>query len=309
MILPTLRQLQYLIAVVDLGHFGKAAERCHVTQSTLSAGIRELEDLLQTQLIERTRRSVRITPLGAEVAEKARGVLDSARDITELVQAEQSPLSGRMRLGVIPTIGPYILPRILSGLRQAYPDLRLYLREEQTAILLSKLNRGELEVALIALPFETGALASLTLGPDPFWLALPTGHELAAERVIDPSRIPSEEMLLLEDGHCLRDHALAACGIKSAAVGAYQGNSLHTLIEMVANGLGVTFVPEIALSTGLRERDDLVLRPLGPAGGGTASRGRQLGLVWRQSYRRENDVAALAAYMRGALAKFRMPSG
>ena len=177
--LPTVRQLQYLVAVVDLNHFGQAAERCHVTQSTLSAGIAELENLLQVQLIERTRRRVQVTPLGAEIAQKARAVLDGATDIAEAARTAQAPLSGRFRMGVIPTIGPFVLPRVLGGLRKAYPDLRLYLREEQTAPLIDRLRRGELEVALIALPYDIGDLESLSLGPDPLWAVLPRGHPLA----------------------------------------------------------------------------------------------------------------------------------
>ncbi|NQV20612.1 MAG: hydrogen peroxide-inducible genes activator [Rhodospirillales bacterium] len=301
MILPTFRQLQYLVAVVDLGHFGHAAERCHVTQSTLSAGIRELETALQAELIERTRRSVKPTPLGLEIAEKGRALLDGARDIAEMAQSEMAPLSGRMRLGVIPTIGPFVLPRVLGGLRTAYPDLRLYLREDQTEDALGQLRRGELEAALIALPYDTEDFVTLALGKDPFWVALPAGHTLADRKVIAAEDLPADELLLLEEGHCLRDHALAACNLRSRRHGgAFEGTSLYTLVEMVANGLGITFVPEVALSAGLGDRDDVVFRPLPPAGPM-----RTLALVWRRSFRREDDIAALATYLLGAMAGLR----
>jgi len=301
MILPTIRQLQYLVAVVDLNHFGQAAERCNVTQSTLSAGIAELENLLQAQLIERTKRRVRVTPLGDEIAEKARVLLDAATDVAETARAAEAPLSGRFRMGVIPTIGPYVLPRVLARLRNAYPDLRLYLREGQTKPLIDQLRRGELEAALIALPYDIGDLEKLSLGADPLWAVLPEGHPLAEAETVSPADLVGEEMLLLEDGHCLRDHALAACSLKGPrGAGGFETTSLYTLVEMVANGLGVTFVPEIAITAGLLKGSAVEARPLGPD-----SRPRELALVWRKSYRRENDLAALATYMRGQMASMR----
>ena len=302
MILPTIRQLQYLVAVIDLNHFGQAAERCNVTQSTLSAGIAELENLLRAQLIERTKRRVRVTPLGEEIAEKARGLLDMATDIAETAQAAEAPLSGRFRMGVIPTIGPYVLPRVLARLRNAYPDIRLYLREGQTKSLIDRLGRGELEAALIALPYDIGELEKLPLGPDPLWVVLPLDHPLTASKTVSPDDLAGEEMLLLEDGHCLRDHALAACSLKGPrGTSGFESTSLYTLVEMVANGLGVTFVPEIAITAGLLKGSAVEARPL-PAD----SSPRELALVWRKSYRREADLAALATYMRGQLATLRV---
>jgi LysR family hydrogen peroxide-inducible transcriptional activator len=268
---PTIRQLQYLVAVVKLNHFGQAAERCHVTQSTLSAGIAELENQLQAQLIERTKRRVRVTLLGEEIAEKARALLAMAADITEIARAAEAPLNGRFRMGVIPTIGPFVLPRILAKLRKAYPGLGLYLREGQT------------------------------LGPDPLWAVLPRSHPLAMARAVSAGDLAGEELLLLEDGHCLRDHALAACGLNGRrGAGGFQSTSLYTLVEMVANGLGVTFVPEIAITAGLVKNAAVEVRPL--AGD---SPPRELALVWRKSFRREGDLAALATYIRGQLAALR----
>lgn len=302
MYLPTIRQLQYLVAVSDIGHFGRAAERCNVTQSTLSAGIAELENLLQAQLIERTKRSVRLTPLGDDIAEKARDLLDRATDIAETAREAEAPLSGRFRLGVIPTIGPFMLPRVLARLRKAYPDLRLYLREGQTAALIEQLRRGELEAALIALPYAIGDLESLSLGADPLWAVLPEGHRLSESKTVSPSHLVGEELLLLEDGHCLRDHALTACNLQGVrAAGGFQSTSLYTLVEMAANGLGITFVPEIAVTAGLTRNTSVAVRPL-PAD----SPPRELALVWRKSYRREGDIAALATYMRGQLASMRV---
>ncbi len=302
MALPTIRQLQYFLAVVELRHFGRAAERCHVTQSTLSAGIAELEALLQAQLLERTKRRVRVTPLGEDIAEKAREVLDGVADIAELARSAQAPLSGRFRMGVIPTIGPYVLPRVLARLRRAYPDLRLYLREAQTDPLIDQLRRGELEAALIALPYDIGGLVHLSLGADPLWVVLPPGHALAPAKAVSPGDLVGEELLMLEDGHCLREHALAACHLQGVRVaGGFQSASLFTLVEMVANGLGVTFVPEIALTAGLLKGSTVEARPLA-----AGSPPRELALVWRESFRREGDLAALATLTRGAMAARRV---
>jgi len=306
MYLPTLRQLEYLIAVIDLRHFGHAAERCHVTQSTLSTGLRELETLLQAELVERTRRKVQPTPLGLEIAEKARAVLDGARDISETATAASQPLSGRMRLGVIPTIGPFVLPRVLTGLRDAYPDLKLYLKEGQSADVLDQLNRGDLEAAIIALPYDIGNLESMVLGDDAFWVALPRKHALAKQKALSPTDLPVDELLMLEDGHCLRDHALAACELSTlkkigGESGNFESSSLYTLAEMVANGLGITFLPEIALSSGMINTDNLAVRPLTTGGAP-----RQIALVWRKSFRRDLDIAALSAYLRGRMAGLRI---
>ncbi len=302
MYLPTIRQLEYLVAVIELGHFGRAAERCHVTQSTLSAGIKELETLLAAELVERTRRTVRPTTLGLDIADKARGVLDGAREIAEAATAASNPLCGQLRLGVIPTIGPFVLPRVLAGLRRAYPDLQLLLSEEQTAVVLEKLSRGALDMALIALPYDVEGFETMALGGDALWVAMARDHPLAKRRRIKPEHLNRDELLLLDDGHCLRDHALAACHFTGATVTTGFGtNSLYTMVEMVANGLGVTLLPEIALSAGLAKSSALALRPLQ-----TNGPGRELALVWRKSYKRDNDIAAVGAYLRGRMAGLRV---
>lgn len=302
-VLPTLRQLQYLVAVVDLRHFGKAAERCFVTQSTLSAGLKELEILLQATLIERTKRRVLPTPLGETIADQAREILARAEVLAETAQGGDAPLTGRFRLGVIPTIGPFVLPRVLGGLRRAYPDLKLYLREDQTRPLLDQLRHGHLEGALIALPYDVSGFQAMNLGADPFWLAAPAGHALIATRrkTVSAADLNPDEMLLLEEGHCLRDHALSACHWDKPGAGeAVQSTSLYTLVEMAANGLGITLLPELALTAGLVKGKDLIVKPLAKD-----SPPRHLGLVWRRPYHREGDVAALGAYLKGRLSGMR----
>lgn len=302
--LPTIRQFQYLVALVDERHFGRAAERCFVTQSTLSAGLRELESVLGAQLIERTNRKVLPTPLGENIAAQARDIIFATETLTATAKAGAPPLAGDLRLGVIPTIGPFVLPRVLSGLREAYPELKLFLREDETKVLLDKLRHGDLEAALIALPYDVADFEVMTLGVDPLWVVAPLHHPLMKNRRanVPLDAILSADLLLLEDGHCLRDHALAACQFGATSPrNRFQANSLFTLIEMVANGLGITLLPEIALSSGLFQHTDVGWKPLS-----APNRTRELALVWRRSFPRENDIAALGAYLKGRMALLRV---
>ncbi len=288
---PTLRQLRYLVAVVDRCHFGQAAAACSVSQSTLSASIQELEDLLGAPLLERTRRSVVPTPLGRTVADQARGLLKGAEDLVDLAQAARDPLSGPLHLGVIPTIGPFLLPRALPKLRESFPKLQLYLREDQTARLLERLDAGELDAVLLALPYALGDLEVMDLGEDRFSIVQPAGH-------VPASNIADENLLLLEDGHCLRDQALAACELEGARRNAgFNGTSLHTLAQMVANGLGVTLMPQMALDAGILRGLDVTVRPL--AG---AVPHRRIGLVWRRSSARAETFRALGEALKAELA-------
>jgi len=294
---PSLRQLRYLVAVVERRHFGAAAEACLVTQSTLSAGIAELEALLGLPLLERTRRRVVPTPLGQEVAARARELLQGAEDIVTLARAAADPLAGPLHLGVIPTIGPFLLPRAMPALRRSFPRLKLYLREEQTARLLAQVEAGELDAALLALPFRTGDLATDVIAEDPFSLVCPKGHPLGRSDAVLPGELAADDLLLLEDGHCLREHALAACSLDAARRNAgFQGTSLHTLVQMVANGLGVTLVPRMALQAG-------ILRGLGlvavPVQGGPP---RQIGLAWRSTSGRGATFRQLGGVLRGLIA-------
>ena len=302
--LPTLRQLQYLVAVVDLRHFGQAAERCFVTQSTLSAGLKDLEEALQATLVERTKRTVLPTPLGEAIATQARQLLAGAEALTATARASHAPLAGRMRLGVIPTIGPFVLPQVLGGLCEAYPEFTLHFREDRTRPLLDGLDAGDLEAALIALPFDVTGYRVMDLGADALWLAAPTDHRLMRARraTISPTDLTAEEALLLADGHCLRDHALAALSpCVAPGPDGFQASSLYTLVEMVAHGLGVTVVPEIALSAGLVRNNRVAVKPLA-----AACPARRLALVWRASYGREDDVAALGTYLKGRMAGLRV---
>ena len=289
---PTLRQLRYLVAVVERCHFGQAAAACNVSQSTLSASVQELEELLGAPLLERTKSSVVPTALGRNVAERARGLLKGAEDLMDAGQAARDPLSGRLHLGVIPTISPFLLPRAMPRLRESFPKLQLYLREDQTARLLERLESGELDAVLLALPYALGDLEVMNLGEDPFSIVYPAGHTPAAN-------IADENLLLLEDGHCLRDQALAACELEGARRNAgFNGTSLHTLAQMVANGLGVTLMPQMALDAGILRGLDVTVRPLTGA-----VPHRRIGLVWRRSSARTETFRALAEALREELKK------
>ncbi|MDO7842368.1 hydrogen peroxide-inducible genes activator [Sphingomonas immobilis] len=288
--LPTLKQLQYLVALQDHGHFGRAAEACFVTQSTLSAGIRELETLIGVVLVERTRRVVRFTPLGDRIAEKARRVLREAEELGDMARAAGRPLSGDMRMSVIPTIAPFMLPRILPRLRRDYPDLRLFLREEPSAAACESLNHGRTDCVLFALPYACGEVTSQVLFEDRLFLAGPEAEIGTSGIGVSAEAIDETRLLLLEDGHCLKDHALAACNRPELRAEATMlGTSLHTIVQMVDNGLGVTMLPEMALKAGILEHTSLVARPLD-----AANPARKIALAWRRASPRERDFQLLA---------------
>ncbi|HEX8447731.1 MAG TPA: hydrogen peroxide-inducible genes activator [Sphingomonas sp.] len=293
--LPTLKQLQYLVALEEQGHFGRAADACFVTQSTLSAGLRELESLLGTTLVERTRRVVRFTPLGHRIAAKGRRVLREAEELADMARAAGKPLSGDLRMGVIPTIAPFLLPRMLPRLRAEWPDLKLYLREETTSAACDSLHRGHLDCVLLALPYQCGDIDSIKLFDDTLYVAFPGGQAIDPPPRIAAEAIDETQLLLLEDGHCLKDHALAACNrpeLRSEA--SMLGTSLHTLVQMVDNGLGVTLLPEMAIRAGILRHTDIVAVPL------DADRpSRQIALAWRRGSPREKEFQLMA----GALAR------
>ncbi len=295
--LPTLRQLRYLVAVHEKGHFGRAAEATRVTQSTLSAGIQELESVLDARLIERTKRSVRFTDLGEEAVNRAKAILAQAEDLISLAQASGEPLTGLLRLGAIPTIGPYLLPRVLPALRGGYPELKLFLKEAQTAVLLDQVRGGELDVALIALPYDIEGLESLTLAEDKFWLVSSNDHPLASIRSVEACNVDPSELLLLEEGHCLREHALSACRFSVNTDGRteVQGTSLFTLIELAAGGFGVTLVPDLAVQSGLIKGGDVSLTRL------EGDWGRRLALVWRKISARGREYSLLGEVLRNQM--------
>jgi len=296
--LPSLRHLRYLVALADALHFGRAAEACFVTQSTLSAGLKELERQLGVTLVERTKRRVMVTPLGDEVVARARRLLSAAGEIADLVRAAAEPLSGPLNLGVIPTVAPFLLPKVLAKVRKAHPKLKLHLVEDLTARLLERLIAGELDLALIALPYRAPEIETLELGDDPFLLATPAGHPLAGHGHFAAGELEKAPLLLLEEGHCLRDHALAACRLAAAAPAGerLQATSLHTLTQMVAGGMGVTLLPQMAVDAGLAKGTGITTTRLDDPGAK-----RKIGLAWRPSSPRKAEFRTLAEYFRAAL--------
>ena len=293
---PTMKQLQYLVALADARHFGRAAEVCAVTQSTLSAGIRDLEAVLGTEVAERSNRRVVMTRLGDRVAEMADEILREAEAIMALARADREPMTGEMCLGVIPTISPFLLPRVLPVLRERFPRLLIYLREEQTAGLLARLENGDLDVVLIALPYETGDLTIDIVGEDEFLFACQRDHGLAGASEITREALVGADLLLLEEGHCLRGHTLDACRIGDVKARAqFEASSLHTLVQMVAAGIGVTLIPRLAIDADITRGADISLLPLAtPAS-------RQLGLAWRQTSTRGAEYRLLGETLRGVL--------
>jgi LysR family transcriptional regulator, hydrogen peroxide-inducible genes activator len=296
---PTLRQLRYLVAIVDRCHFGRAAEACLISQSTLSAAIQELEDLLGAPLLERTRRSVVPTALGREIASRAQALLKGAEDLVGVAQAARDPVSGPLHVGVIPTIGPFMLPRTMPALRKAFPQMKFYLREDRSARLMEDLNAGTLDIVVLALPYPTDDMETIENSRDRFWLVCPPEHRLCSVRSVQPADMAFEDLLLLEDGHCLREHALSACDLEGARRNvAFQGTSLHTLVQMVANGLGVTLLPEMALNAGILRGLDLAAMPLD----GEASY-RRIGLSWRRTSGRKETFRRVTSVLRDAMAE------
>jgi len=292
--LPTIKQLQYLVALHEHGHFGRAADSCFVSQSTLSAGIRELESLLGVTLVERSRRVVRFTPLGNAVVEKAHRLLREAEELSDLVQSAGKPLAGELRMSVIPTIAPFLLPRILPRLRKERPQLKLFLREEPSGAAIESLHHGRADCVLLALPFATGEVETATLGEDRLYVAFPENDPRDPPPEILPSMIDEGRLLLLEDGHCLKDHALAACNRPELRASATMiGTSLHTLVQMVDNGLGVTIVPEMAIEAGILHGTHVGARPLK-----SSNASREIALVWRKNSPRSDEFRLLAEELR-----------
>jgi len=288
---PTLRQLRHFLSLAEHCHFSRAAEACLITQSSLSASIREMEFVLGARLFERTKRTVMLTPLGRDMIPLARDVLLRLDDLTGLVQSASGPLRGDLRLGVIPTVGPFLLPRTLPGLRKAYPDLRLYLHEDQTAPLLRQLGEGRLDLVLLALPYKTGKFETLTFAEDPLLAVFPRGHALGQFETMTPTRLSRDAVLILDDGNCLSDQTLAI-GRFNTAAGLETATSLHTLVQMVDNGLGVTVLPKMAIDAGILRGLKLDVRPFS-----SRKAARRLALVWRKSSRRADEFRMIASYL------------
>jgi len=292
----TLKQLRYLAALAEHRHFGKAAEACSVTQPALSMQIRELEKDLGADLVERRPGDVTLTETGLEVARRAERVLSAARDLTDFARHSSRPLTGRLRLGVIPTLAPYLLPRVLPLLQERHPELRVELRETQTRVLMEELARGALDAVLLALPVEESDIETLPLFDDPFLLAIPAGDARSDRARIDARDIDQRRLILLEEGHCLRDQALAFCApARPGALSSLGATSLSTVMQMVANGYGVTLLPQIALGVEARDERVTVLRFRDP------EPVRQIGLAWRRTSPRKADFAALGAIVKETL--------
>jgi LysR family hydrogen peroxide-inducible transcriptional activator len=300
--LPTLRQMQYFVALAEQRSFVRAAAACNVTQSTLSAGIRQFEACLGADLIDRSGRTLVLTQAGQSVLDRSISILRDAEDLVGHARIAHQPLSGRLRLGVIPSIAPFLLPRALPGLRKAHPELRLHLREDLTAPLMETLREGRLDAVLIAFPQNVGDCDSEMIGDDRLLLALPGDHALAAlAQPVELPRLRGEPLLLLEDGHCLREHVLRAlAGAAPSEADDIRASSMTTLVQMVDNGLGITLVPQIAADAGIARGTRLAIVPL--AG---AEATRQLGVVWRRRSVHAADARALAAFLRGYLAACR----
>jgi LysR family hydrogen peroxide-inducible transcriptional activator len=291
--LPTLRQLAYLVELSERLNFRAAADRQFVTQSTLSAGIKELETLLGVQLVERDKHHVRLTAVGEDVVARARELLASATDMAEAARSAARPLSGPLRLGAIPTVAPYLLPAVLPALRKAHGALKLYLREDLTARLLERLRTSRLDVALIALPFDTGDLYVRELFKDEFAYVAKEADPAVRAKAVPLRRIDTSDLLLLEEGHCLRDHAIAACGPRKGGwESRVEATSLTTLIQMVEGGLGATLLPRITLDAGILKGTHLVTRPLS-----SPAPSRTLALVARRTSPRRRDADLLAEFL------------
>ncbi len=289
-----LRDLRYLVALADERHFGKAAAKCFVSQPTLSAQIRKLEEYLGVPLVERQPRRVALTETGEKIVRRARIVLQEADAIVEVARTDRDPLSGQIKLALIPTVGPYLLPHVAGRLKRELPRLKLMLYEYQTESLLERLRAGEIDVGVLALPVEMDGLECVSMYDEPFALAVPSNHPLADRERVKIDDLRGETLLLLEDGHCLRDQALEVCSrIRVNETQDYRATSLETLRQMVAAGHGVTLLPELAAETPVGTARGLRIKPfVKPAPG------RTIGVVWRKSSTRVLAIEAIAGAIR-----------
>ena len=288
-----LKDLRYLVAVADTRHFGRAAERSFVSQPTLSAQLKKLEEYLGVQLIERAPKRVALTAAGEEIVERARRIVEASEEIIELAKGHRDPLAGRLRLAFLPTIGPYLLPHVAAKLRKQLPRLELMLYEYQTDVMLEKLHSGEIDVGILALPVPLDGLESQDLYKEPFMVAMPAGHRLAGKPAIKLDDLSDETLLLLEDGHCLRDQALDICaGTGMHEKQDFRATSLETLRQMVAAGVGITLLPELAGRGAYGNARGVTIKPFAkpvPT--------RTIGAVWRKSSARREAILALAQHI------------
>lgn len=291
--LPSIRQLQYFLALDEHQHFGRAAAACYVSQSAFSHAIGELEKTLGTRLVDRTKRSVTITSTGRQVAEQARLCLQDMQSLVHTAKADQQPLTGPLILGVIPTIAPFLLPSIVPALRTDYPALELYLREDKTEDLLEKLHDGTLDAVMLALPWPSRNTETLELFQDPFLLAFNRHTRLVDPHNFSTDRLTANSVMLLEDGHCLREHTLSACRIQDlGTVNRFAASSLTTLLEMVNADLGVTFIPAMAIKSGSLRGTHITTLPMPDRSY------RTIGLAWRAGSARADEFRLLGEFIR-----------
>ena len=290
--LPSTKQLQYFANLAETGHFGRAAEASFVSQSAFSNAIKELEMLLGAQLVDRTNRQVTITALGRDIATQARLALRDIAELVEMAADDKQPLTGELRLGVIPTIAPFLLPQLLPKLRRKYPHLKLLLIEDQTQRIYERLMAGELDLLLLALPWDMRGAEAVSLFDDPFYLASRKGTDRVDPANYRFNRLDSDSVLLLEDGHCLRDHALAACKIHNTRkIQRFAASSLLTLVEMVDADLGITFLPEMAIGSSLLKNTQVQMYPL------QDESHREIGIAWRKGSGRIEEFRLLGTFI------------
>lgn len=295
----TLAELRYIVALADHRHFGRAAAACSVTQPTLSAQVKKIETTLQAAIFERSSKSVHVTPLGAEIVEESRRVLDAMDKIADLAGRSRETLAGPLRLGVIPTLGPYLLPWLVPPLHAAFPRLQLVLREVKTSDLVEELAKNQLDCGILAAPLPVSGLSSSPLFEEPFWVVMPRGHALAAKTRVRVEDLEGERVLLLDEGHCLRDQALSICqrggadAAQDARDGDFRATSIETLRHMVGAGMGLTLLPALALREDEETRSNVVVRAFeAPAPG------RKMVLAWRKTHPRAKDHLRLAEFIR-----------
>jgi LysR family transcriptional regulator, hydrogen peroxide-inducible genes activator len=293
-----LKDLKYLVALADTGHFGRAAQRTFVSQPTLSAQLKKLEEYLGVKLVERHPKNVQLTEVGKEIVARARRMLSEGDEIVALARNNTDPLSGKLKVALIPTIGPYLLPRVMQKLRKALPQLGLMLYEHQTEELLKRLRDGEIDLGILALPVDMEGLESRRLYREEFTVALPSDNALAQKPSIKASDLKGQTLLLLEDGHCLRDQALEVCSrIDVHEAEDFRATSLETLRHMVVAGLGVTLLPELAVESPFGSQRGLVIRQFNKP-----APSRTVGAVWRKSTTRAAAIEAVCDTISGAMA-------
>ncbi len=289
-----LRELEYLVAVDEERHFNRAAQRCFVSQPTLSGQLKKLEEELGVQLVERNTRQVMMTDVGGAVAAQARKVLMEAKGIREIAATYADPMAGELQMGLIPTIAPYLLPQIMPQFKARFPKLRFWLHERRTAVLLDLLREGTLDLMIQALPVEGDDFATIELFSEPFWLVVYSGHPLAEREFVTMEDLKGEEVMLLAEGHCLRKHALDVCLLAGALEDQrFHATSMETLRHMVGEGMGITLIPQMAIPATKRDNAGLIYIPFADP-----VPQRRIGLLHRQGSYREQTFHRLAAVIR-----------